>query len=290
MVFMYEGAMAKGRVNAKFGRVMTADGDNFIGYLTYNPLENAWGAIGKGAWFSNLRLMARGVYVTTDPAGLPFDAATDKSDLEDFVFWEFETFDKENPPRWVTHDLESDCAWTDGSCLYYAYQYGAWGDSPMPAAIAENPYYINNRPAGGDAVETEEEGEFSEWEEPDYGDDFDWEKEEDLDDEAWDDLAVDLDEIDFDEEFADYDFDFEEDFGFYEVDEDRFKRSEEDEDEEGSPAEGDETTPEEGDGTEEYEEYEDLLDNFDEDEWTRPSEDTTKPAFDDEDTDWTTEF
>ena len=90
---MYEGQIVKGRCNAKFGRVITRGGDNFIGYMVGDPAHDRWAAIGKGIWWNNLRLQAQGVWNTTAAAGLPFDAATDLSNVEDFIWWPFWSFE-----------------------------------------------------------------------------------------------------------------------------------------------------------------------------------------------------
>ena len=215
---MFEGAIKKGRVQGQFGRLLTRGGDNFLGYLTGDPLTGTAGAIGKGAWWTDLELQAQGVWRTTDAAGLPFDAAYDRS-TEDFVWWDFRSFEREDIPYHVLYDEASACRWNDGSCLYWAYQYDAWGTRPMPAEIRDNKYYIAGGATAEAADETEEEYT-GKWEE---GDDWDFEKEEEWTDEEWSTYAVDLTDIDLDE----YGFDFEEDFGFYdlagEADEDSYE-------------------------------------------------------------------
>jgi len=212
MVSMYEGAIKKGRCNAKFGRILTREGDNFIGYLTGDPATGQWGAIGKGVWYDDLQLQAVGVYNTTLAAGLPFDAATDLTDTADFTWWYFYDFAREAIPYDVVHDGESGCAWTDGSCLYYAYRYNAWGgDYRMPEYIVENPYYQHAAAARDfepPADDMEEEKEEEEWERPDYGDDTLPGTEEEFDDEAWEDYEIDYfptDEWDYDIDLDFYD-------------------------------------------------------------------------------------
>ena len=254
MAQMFEGAIKKGRVNAKFGRVLTRAGDNFIGYLTGDPVTGEWGAIGKGVWYSDLELKARGVWNTTTAAGLPFDAATDREDLYDFVCWpDMWNFEREEIPRHVLREEESGCRWFDGTCLYWAYQHNDWGAAyRLPAAIRESPYY---KCAGAEEV-VEEENDNT-WEEVDFEeDDWDFEKEEEWTDEDWAEYEVDYDDIDFD----DYGFDFEEDFGFYDL-----------------AGEADV----EGDATAEWEDYTDEYDFESEDSnWTRPSDEFEDFGFD----------
>jgi hypothetical protein len=62
MLQMFEGAVKQGRANAKWGRLLTNDGDNFFGYLSGDPVSGQWGAIGKGVWYSELEFQAMGVW------------------------------------------------------------------------------------------------------------------------------------------------------------------------------------------------------------------------------------
>jgi len=143
LVSMFEGAVKNGMVNAKFGRLMTRDGDNFIGYLAGDPATQEWGAIGKGIWFRDLFFQARGFYNTTDAMGLPFDAAHDSENPDNFVCWDFWSFERESIPYEVMFDEESGCRWNDASCFYWAYQYNSgWGgDSALPDHVRYHPYY-----------------------------------------------------------------------------------------------------------------------------------------------------
>jgi hypothetical protein len=62
MVGMFEGAIAKGRVNAKFGRLISNNGDLFLGFMTGDPIQGAWNAHGKGVWYSDWEFQAMGVW------------------------------------------------------------------------------------------------------------------------------------------------------------------------------------------------------------------------------------
>lgn len=213
MVSMYEGAIKKGRCNAKFGRLLTREGDNFIGYLTGDPATGEWGAIGKGVWYADLRLQAMGMYNTTLAAGLPFEAATDLTDTEDFVWWYFYDFAREDIPYDVLYDYESGCMWRDTECLYYAYRHNAWGaDKEYPEWILENPYYQHAEAYANfePPAEDDEEMQDDSWDRPDYGDDWDTTyDEEEFDEEAWEDYEIDYfptDEWEYDLEDLGVDF------------------------------------------------------------------------------------
>jgi hypothetical protein len=62
MVGMFEGAIAKGRVNAKFGRLISNYGDLFLGFMTGDPVQGQWNAHGKGVWYSDFEFQAMGVW------------------------------------------------------------------------------------------------------------------------------------------------------------------------------------------------------------------------------------
>jgi hypothetical protein len=119
MVSMYEGAVVKGKVNAKFGRLMTREGETFLGYLAGDPVTGEWGAVGKGIYFKDLYMMGQGMYNTTNPMGAPFDSV---GDPDKFVWWQFDNFRRESPPYYVVYDEISGCKWADPECqdAYYA--------------------------------------------------------------------------------------------------------------------------------------------------------------------------
>jgi hypothetical protein len=151
MIGMFEGAIAKGVVKGKFGRLLSAEGDVFLGYMTGDPVEGAWNANGKGVWYQDMELMAMGVWQADNARGLGFDEALwyDEENPDKFVYWDFWSFEREDIPYDVMYDEESGCRWNDGSCLYWAYQYSAWGTLSMPDRILQNKYYI----AGGAVAE-----------------------------------------------------------------------------------------------------------------------------------------
>jgi hypothetical protein len=63
MVGMFEGAVHKGRVSAKFGRLISNWGDLFLGYMTGDPAGGqTWNAMGKGVWYSDWEFQAIGVW------------------------------------------------------------------------------------------------------------------------------------------------------------------------------------------------------------------------------------
>jgi len=223
MLQLFEGAVKDGRCKAKFGRLMTNNGDNFFGYLTGDPVEGIWGAMGKGVWYKDMELQAQGVWQSSDARGLKFEDALwfDEEHPDKFVWWDFWSFEKEDIPYDVLYEEESGCRWNDGTCFYWAYQYSVWGTSRLPEWLTNNKYYVNGGATAEAADmeegrgEDEEEEEWSEWEEPDYGTDFDFEKEEEWTDADWEEYEFDFEEFDFGE-YENFDFgEFEEDLGFY---------------------------------------------------------------------------
>lgn len=151
MVGMFEGAIAKGLVKAKFGRLLSRFGDVFLGYMTGDPVEGAWNANGKGVWYRDMVFEAMGVWNAPNARGLGFDEALwyDEERPDKFVWWDFGSFEAEDIPYDVMYDQESGCRWNDGTCLYWEYQYDVWGTQALPARISENKYYI----AGGAVAE-----------------------------------------------------------------------------------------------------------------------------------------